>query len=237
MLKISEIFPAIQGEGKSIGQPVVFIRFYGCNLRCPWCDSAYAIEGGEYKSMEISDITDELEKYPQINTYVLTGGEPLLQLNTIQGHDLIQAIQHKFPNCKFEIETNGLLLDFKKLTLFKNLQLNISPKFYSAGNYDWWKQYQNPEMKKRIQEALFRRDYQFKFVLEHDDFRAESIQYMEKFIEYHCIKPEKVYVMSEGQTFNEQIPRMKEDLEYCLIKGYNYTPRLHIIVYDDKRGV
>jgi len=237
MFRISEIFSAIQGEGRSIGQPVVFIRFYGCQLSCPWCDSKYAIAGSEYIEMTSDNIIEELEKYPQIDTYVLTGGEPLLQLNTDQGKDLINRIQTEMPGCKFEIETNGLLLNYKKLVNIKHLQLNISPKFYSNTNFNWWEKYQTPEMKKTLKEALFRREYQFKFVLESGDFRDECIGYIKEFIEYHEVNKRDVYIMSEGQTFDEQTSRMKEDLEFCLAEGYNYTPRMHILVYNQRRGV
>ena len=52
-LKISEIFYSIQGEGVDMGIPTIFLRLFGCNLRCTWCDSMYAVEGKEYKIMKI----------------------------------------------------------------------------------------------------------------------------------------------------------------------------------------
>ena len=62
-IKISEIFFSIQGEGVLIGTPTVFIRLYGCNLRCDWCDSMYAVEGNEYDVRTINSIIKETEIY------------------------------------------------------------------------------------------------------------------------------------------------------------------------------
>ena len=60
-LKISEIFYSIQGEGVDMGIPTIFLRLFGCNLRCTWCDSMYAVEGKEYKIMKIENIIREIE--------------------------------------------------------------------------------------------------------------------------------------------------------------------------------
>lgn len=75
-LRITEIFYSLQGESISSGCPTVFIRLTGCPLRCVYCDTEYAFQGGELKSL-----TDILEKVEQYNTdYVcVTGGEPLAQ--------------------------------------------------------------------------------------------------------------------------------------------------------------
>lgn len=75
-LRITEIFYSLQGESKTVGLPTVFIRFTGCPLRCTYCDTEYAFQGGEWWNFE--SIVDELKKY---NTpYVtVTGGEPLAQ--------------------------------------------------------------------------------------------------------------------------------------------------------------
>ena len=60
-IKLSEIFFSIQGEGVLIGTPTVFIRLYGCNLRCDWCDSMYAVEGNEYNVRTIGSVMKEAE--------------------------------------------------------------------------------------------------------------------------------------------------------------------------------
>lgn len=85
---ITEIFKSIQGEGTRAGLPCVFVRLTGCNLRCTWCDTAYAFHGGTKMSVEdVLQRVDELAgRVPQasgaqaaVPLVELTGGEPLLQ--------------------------------------------------------------------------------------------------------------------------------------------------------------
>jgi 7-carboxy-7-deazaguanine synthase len=82
---ITEIFKSIQGEGTRAGRPCIFVRLTGCNLRCTWCDTAYAFQGGtKYSVEEIAARVDELAgKDPHRGSLVeITGGEPLLQPET-----------------------------------------------------------------------------------------------------------------------------------------------------------
>jgi 7-carboxy-7-deazaguanine synthase len=78
---ITEIFKSIQGEGTRAGLPCVFVRLTGCNLRCTWCDTAYAFHGGKKMSVdEVMARVEELTGGPKTVPLVeLTGGEPLLQ--------------------------------------------------------------------------------------------------------------------------------------------------------------
>ncbi len=76
MLKISEIYSSIQGESSYQGLPCVFVRLTGCNLRCSWCDTAYAFFGGE--EMSIDEILNDVKK-TGISLVEITGGEPLIQ--------------------------------------------------------------------------------------------------------------------------------------------------------------
>ena len=102
MYKINEVFYTLQGEGAHSGIPAVFIRFSGCNLRCPWCDTEFAdftemsAEQIVATALELYDIPNERRKM-----VVLTGGEPSLQVDT----PLIEALHAAgFYIC---IETNG----------------------------------------------------------------------------------------------------------------------------------
>ena len=79
MLKVNEIFYSIQGESSFAGLPCVFVRLTGCNLRCCWCDTAYAYEEGREKSAE--EILALIREYP-CRLVEITGGEPLLQKDT-----------------------------------------------------------------------------------------------------------------------------------------------------------
>jgi 7-carboxy-7-deazaguanine synthase len=82
---ITEIFKSIQGEGTRAGLPCIFVRLTGCNLRCVWCDTAYAFHGGtKYTLEEVVDKVDSLAGRAPARTPLveITGGEPLLQAET-----------------------------------------------------------------------------------------------------------------------------------------------------------
>jgi 7-carboxy-7-deazaguanine synthase len=122
-MKISEIFYSIQGEGKWTGLPNIFIRTTGCNLRCSYCDTKYAYEGGTEKTME--KIMNEVKKY-NCKKICLTGGEPLYQKETIQLIDKLLKIGYEI--C---LETNGSL-DITPLTSKKNLIISLDIKCPSS---------------------------------------------------------------------------------------------------------
>jgi 7-carboxy-7-deazaguanine synthase len=75
-VRVTEIFFSIQGEGTRTGLPCIFVRFTGCDLRCVYCDTAYAFHGGGDMSRE--QILAEVERHPS-RFVLLTGGEPVLQ--------------------------------------------------------------------------------------------------------------------------------------------------------------
>jgi 7-carboxy-7-deazaguanine synthase len=117
-LKISEIFPSIQGEGLRLGKPTLFIRLSGCNLKCSFCDTKYAWQHGE--EMTVDSILKKIQKihaaFPA-QWICLTGGEPLLQ--DVGG--LITSL--KTNNFQIQVETNA--------TVFRRLGVDwytISPK-------------------------------------------------------------------------------------------------------------
>lgn len=94
MLAINEIFHSIQGESSFAGLPTVFVRLSGCNLRCRWCDTAYAFDEGA--PMEIGEVVERVAAYG-CRLVEITGGEPLLQEEVIplmselleRGHEVL----------------------------------------------------------------------------------------------------------------------------------------------------
>ncbi len=78
MIKINEIYLSVQGESTRTGLPCIFIRLTGCNLRCSWCDTAYAFHEG--KNMSIDEILQKVANFG-IHLVEITGGEPLMQDN------------------------------------------------------------------------------------------------------------------------------------------------------------
>ncbi|MDE6342764.1 MAG: 7-carboxy-7-deazaguanine synthase QueE [Muribaculaceae bacterium] len=97
MKKINEIFYSLQGEGHHTGYPSVFIRFSGCNLECPFCDTRH----NEGVAMTDNDIIHAVNLY-KADWVVLTGGEPALRID----RDFIRLL-HQATGKKIAIETNG----------------------------------------------------------------------------------------------------------------------------------
>ncbi|MFK7838886.1 MAG: 7-carboxy-7-deazaguanine synthase QueE [Bdellovibrionales bacterium] len=124
-LRISEIFgPTIQGEGALIGQPTVFVRTGGCDYRCTWCDTLYAVESKyrhDWKPMTAQSIMDEVKHLSNNNplTISLSGGNPATQ----DCSELI-TLGHQ-DGYTFALETQGSI----KQDWFKDLDtLTLSPK-------------------------------------------------------------------------------------------------------------
>ncbi len=102
ILKIHEIFASLQGEGLRQGEPTLFIRLTGCNLRCAFCDTPHAWDQGEDQTVEqIVDRVHRLRRNFPSEWVCLTGGEPLLQ--DIGG--LLQALTQAL--LKIQVETNA----------------------------------------------------------------------------------------------------------------------------------
>jgi 7-carboxy-7-deazaguanine synthase len=164
-LKIFEIFYSLQGESSRVGLPTIFIRLSGCPMRCHYCDTAYAFQGGSM--MTIDEIMEAIKKY-HTHYVTVTGGEPLAQKEVL---NLLKVLADK--NFKVSLETGGglsikevdprikIILDIKtpesgeeKKNYWENLNLIHSKdeiKFVlcSREDYDWAKkiinQYKLPE--------------------------------------------------------------------------------------------
>ena len=99
-MKVNEIFESIQGEGKYIGQPALFIRLSGCTRACDFCDTKYHIEG---KEMKIKDVVNRI-KQSKSDYIVWTGGEPMLQEEEV--YEVITGTDDLY----HQLETNGDIL-------------------------------------------------------------------------------------------------------------------------------
>jgi len=103
-LNVCEIFFSLQGESTFAGLPCVFVRLFGCNLACSWCDTLYAKDQAEEsRSMELAAILEDIEAFG-CSLVEITGGEPLLQQETTI---LIKQLVEK--GFKVLLETNGSL--------------------------------------------------------------------------------------------------------------------------------
>jgi 7-carboxy-7-deazaguanine synthase len=98
-LRITEIFHSLQGESRTVGLPTVFVRLTGCPLRCQYCDTAYAFEGGEI--MAVDAIKSQIDSY-DCEYVTVTGGEPLGQPNCLKLMTLLCEAGYKV-----SLETGG----------------------------------------------------------------------------------------------------------------------------------
>lgn len=134
-IRISEIFgPTIQGEGALIGRPTVFVRTGGCDYRCSWCDTLFAVESQyrhEWKAMSSEKIWQQIQRLSDGNPLMvsLSGGNPAIQ-------PLGPLIQHgKSQGYTFALETQGSVAK----NWFRNLDvLTFSPKPPSSGMCTDW---------------------------------------------------------------------------------------------------
>ena len=127
-LKVNEIFKSIEGEGLRTGLPVVFIRLFGCNLKCSYCDTKYSCEGNDYSEMTIDDIMKKVSSFG-IKNITLTGGEPLIHSNV---ESLIEELLNA--GLYVNIETNGSV-DCMKYLKYDPSRLMVTADFkcFSSG--------------------------------------------------------------------------------------------------------
>lgn len=133
-LLVSEIFgPTVQGEGMLIGQPTVFVRLGGCDFRCSWCDTLYAVlpeHKPEWTRMEASEVFDKIKELSHGAIMVtLSGGNPAIQ-------DCSELIDHGHAEgYTFCMETQGSV----SRPWFADLEfLTLSPKPPSSGMENDW---------------------------------------------------------------------------------------------------
>ena len=122
-MKINEIFYSLQGEGVTMGIPTAFVRLTGCNLRCDWCDTLFAYDEGE--EMSIEEVIDAIEEMGTKQVCV-TGGEPLIQKQTIDLIDKLIDLQYLVV-----LETNGSQ-DLEKLPCSDNFMISMDMKCPSS---------------------------------------------------------------------------------------------------------
>lgn len=123
---VNEIFSSIEGEGIRAGYPVTFIRLYGCNLHCSYCDTRYSCEGGEFTKMTVDEILDVVAELG-FHRVTLTGGEPLIHRDV---NTLILALLKA--GYEVNVETNGAVY-IESYTHYKKLIITLDYKSISSG--------------------------------------------------------------------------------------------------------
>lgn len=265
---VTQIIPTVQGEGPSIGTPVLLIRLGNCNLSCDICDTKWSnfltpkmvkafssrnktfpfkINGDNYiKFIEYLD--KEFLSYYNISTILLTGGEPFLHKDFIQS--LVFSGDRLRNIMKIEIETNGVLLndkdDYKMFNHWdKNIQINISPKLVNSSYksekinsiYDIVEIFQanTPSIDGILKESPT--SINWKFI-----YAPELEERINIFIK-NVLNINSIYIMPLTPDYNKYKKEMHflEDfrntsykaLNYCLKKGYIFTPRAHVWIFNN----
>jgi 7-carboxy-7-deazaguanine synthase len=224
-MKIAEIFYSVQGEGSLVGVPSVFVRTSGCNLRCSWCDTPYTSWAPEGCDFTINAIIDEAARFQASGHVVLTGGEPMMAPGIVE-------LSHRFRErgMHITIETAGTVFAPVVCDL-----MSISPKLSNSTPEGTFR---NQHERLRIQPAVLHQlmsqyDYQLKFVIA----REEDIPEMQVLLEQLRAPAQSVVLMPEGVTEETLDRRSPWIAEVCKKYGYRFSPRLHVHLYGNLRGV
>lgn len=214
MMKISEIFFSIQGEGVEIGLPTVFVRLFGCDLRCTWCDSMYAVEGRDFREMTLEEVRAELEKF-KCKRVCFTGGEPLIQRRELEtlakdladdGYEMVlETSGHKEPPSVFWIDNSLISMDCKCPGSGMEERMNFE-----------------------LFEKLRPKD-QLKFVIKDD----VDYNYGKEILMRYQIRANIIFQPVYGTHLNWLAERVLEDK----LENVRVLPQLHKIIWGERRGV
>jgi 7-carboxy-7-deazaguanine synthase len=224
-MRIAEIFYSVQGEGSLVGVPSIFVRTSGCNLRCSWCDTPYTSWNPEGCDLSIDAILDEFAAFPAARHVVLTGGEPMIAPAIVE---LSAKIRER--SMHITIETAGTVFAPVVCDL-----MSISPKLSNSTPEGVFRaQHERlrlqPEVLRRLLGAY---DYQLKFVIA----REEDVEEARSIATELNAPPDKVILMPEGISADTLHSRGIWIAELCKKDGFRFSPRLHVDLYGNRRGV
>ena len=228
-MKISELFHSIQGEGKLVGVPSVFVRAGGCNLRCVWCDTPYASWNPQGENFFVEQIIEKVAAYPARHV-VLTGGEPMIMPEIIP---LTQALKSR--GYHITIETAATVYQPVALDL-----ASLSPKL--ANSTPWNREggrFAEAHEKHRLNLPVVQQfidaspDFQLKFVVANEADLSEIDGVLAGLKGW---QPADVLLMPEGTDAETLNARAGWISEICKRRGFRYCPRLHVALYGNKRG-
>lgn len=232
------IFFTIQGEGKYIGYPCVFVRLSKCNLRCTWknpdgtltkCDTPHTSFTPEVVQTHIQYILDSVDKYDTEHV-VVSGGEPFFQKSVVQ---LINKLvdMDKFVT----VETNGTLYHDNKAQF-----ISISPKLKSSSMSP---EYGRTHNKNRIKfdkliTIIKNHKYQFKFVVNTEEDILEIKEISDIIYSMSGIRiNDHIWLMPQGITQKQFDEKMVFLVDVCKSNNWKLTDRLHIRIFGNKKGV
>jgi 7-carboxy-7-deazaguanine synthase len=228
-LPVSEIFLSIQGEGVHSGTPSVFLRTYRCNLTCTWCDSKYtwldqdkAKAGVEYVPMSVAAVIERVTSLG-CKHLVLTGGEPLLHQRVLA--PLLATLRSE--GFFIEVETNGTIApsaDFaRSVECF-----NVSPKISNSLDEEGVRT--RPDA---LRAFVGSGKAWFKFVV----CDKKDLDEVEAMVSRFALPRDRVILMPEGIDAATLLERSRWLVEVCKERGLRFSPRLHILLWGNRRGL
>ena len=224
-MKIAEIFYSVQGEGTLVGVPSVFVRTSGCNLRCAWCDTPYTSWQPEGQERSLDSIVDQVNGYGATHV-VITGGEPMIAPEI---EDLTRRLTHHLT-----IETAGTVDANVRCDL-----MSISPKLanstpHTRDNGRWAAQHERlryqPEILRRLIQLY---PYQLKFVIADPG----DLPQVNAIVSDIGASRSRVLLMAEGVDAAVLAERGRWLAEIAKREGFRMTPRLHVDLWGNRRGV
>jgi len=219
---ISEIFHSIQGEGELVGMPSVFVRCAGCNLRCDWCDTKYAWDENDALSLPVAEIVARAENFSAKHC-VLTGGEPMIAEDI---HSLASALRAGGAHLTIETNAssppNGIECDLASL----------SPKLNNGGNVNSIKIEHQIDIVQKWIDGYY---CQLKFVVQREEDIHEVKDFMDRL--KSVIPNHRVFLMPEGENAENVAARSEMIVKLCMTHGWRFGQRLHLELFDGKRGV
>lgn len=223
-MKIAELFYSLQGEGSLIGVPSFFIRTSGCNLRCSWCDTPYTSWQPEGTELSLPQILDEVKAHPARHV-VVTGGEPMIAPEIVPLTEQLRQL-----GLHITIETAGTVFHPVACDL-----MSISPKLSnSTPEGPWAAQHNRLRIRTDTLSRLTERyEYQLKFVIEKP---ADLPEVRDLVANLHA-PPECVVLMPEGTDAERLRERSLWLAEICKEEGFRFSPRLHVELWGNRRGV
>ncbi len=211
-----------------IGVPSVFVRTSGCNLRCVWCDTPYTSWSPEGDPLSIDEIARRVTAF-HASHVVVTGGEPMIAPEIA---DLTRILSDA--GLHITIETAGTVyvpVACDLMSISPKLA-NSVPKEREAGR--WAAQHERlryqPDVLKRL---IADYSYQLKFVVTSEDDLREITAISAEL----AVPPSSVVLMPEGTDREILRNRGLWVAEICKAHDYRYSPRLHVDLWGDKRGV
>ena len=230
-MRIAELYSSIQGEGQFAGTPSVFVRTTGCNLRCWFCDTPFTSWKPEGPHVAIDELIRQVQAF-EIEHVVLTGGEPLLQPDSVSLCEQLLAAGHFVT-----IETAGTVFRPATASL-----MSISPKLENSSpsrsdSIDaarWQARHEQsrsqPEVIARLIAAS---DYQFKFVVDAPSDLVEITAYLSAWPQ---VPGERVWLMPQART-REELAARSDWLEAEALRfGYRFSSRWQIAEFGNQRG-